>query len=419
MSAATPLDTKREIERVFREVHGHAVATLVRAFGDISMAEDATQDAFVTATKRWPSEGIPANPAGWIVTTARNRAVDQFRRSTRGLELAIDAHEASVSDGISLNEHRSAEDVVQDDRLRLIFTCCHPSLRPEHRVALTLRLLGGLSVAEIARAFVVTEAAMAKRLVRAKYKITAANISYRVPDRSDLPTRLGAVLSVLYLIYNAGTGDLADGVPLRNEAVRLGRTLAKLMPDEPEVAGLLALMLLNEARVPARTSNGSAVLLRDQHRLSWHRELIDEGHRIVRHCIEIDRPGPFQLQAAIQAVHCDAATFDATDWPQIVVLYDHLLALSPTPIVAMNRAIAISETAGHAVALDLFDQLGPDLDGYSSLHAARAASLQSLGRTSDAIAAHRRALELATSDRDQDYHQTEIDRPTERSPPGV
>lgn len=255
---------------------------------------------------------------------------------------------------------------------------------------------------------------MAKRLVRAKYKIKAANIAYRVPAPSDLPRRLGAVLSVLYLIYNAGTGDLVEGAPLRDEAIRLSRALHALMPDEPEAAGLLAVMLLNEARVPARTDRGSAVLLRDQHRPDWNGDLIDEGHRIVRRCIGVGRPGPFQLQASIQAVHCDATSFDATDWPQIVALYDHLYALMPTPIVALNRAIAISETEGHTASLRLLDSVGPELDGYGPLHAARAASLHALGRTADAIDAHRRAQELATSARAGEYHERQIEALTLR-----
>ena len=255
-----------EVERVFREVYGHAVATLVRVFGDITAAEDAVQDAFVVATQRWRRDGIPANPAGWIVTTARNRAIDQLRRSARGRELS-----RTMGHSFGLLPEPTVEveargDPVADDRLRLIFTCCHPALRTEHQVALTLRLLGGLTIEEIARGFLVTEPAMAKRLVRAKYKIKAANIPYRVPAAPDLPARLGPVLAVLYLIYSAGADDPVERAPLREEAIRLARALVTLMPDEPEVAGLLALMVLNESRVPARRRDGAVVLLRDQER---------------------------------------------------------------------------------------------------------------------------------------------------------
>ena len=308
-----------DVERVFREVYGQAVATLVRVFGDITLAEDAVQDAFVVASELWRSDGIPPNPAGWIVTTARNRAIDDARRSARGREL----HEQLGTDP-STPQGSGAEDweedgPVSDDQLRLIFTCCHPALRTEHQVALTLRLLGGLSVDEVARSFLVSEPAMAKRLVRAKYKIKAANIPYRVPADADLPERLRSVLSVVYLIYNTGLDD-PERAELRNDAFRLARALVELMPDEPEAAGLLALMLLSESRVPARMAEGALVLLRDQDRTRWDRTMIEEGHAIVRACIRRDQPGPFQLQAAIQAVHCDTDSFEATDWPQIVAM---------------------------------------------------------------------------------------------------
>src|SRR5437867_6027151 len=327
------------VERVFREVYGQAVATLVRVFGDITLAEDAVQEAFVVASKRWPSEGIPPNPAGWIVTTARNRAIDDLRRSARGRELNEQLRAPAGSSDAREVEDPAEGGTVNDDRLRLIFTCCHPALRTEHHVALTLRLLGGLSVDEVARSFLVSESAMAKRLVRAKYKIKAAKIPYRVPAATDLPERLRSVLSVVYLIYNTGADD-PERADLRNEAVRLARAVVELMPDEPEAAGLLALILLSESRMPARIE-GAVVLLGDQDRTKWNRAMIEEGQAIVRDCIRRDQPGPFQLQAAIQAVHSNADSLEATDWSQIVTLYDHLFSVMPTPIVALNRAIAM------------------------------------------------------------------------------
>jgi RNA polymerase sigma-70 factor, ECF subfamily len=392
-----------EVERVFREVYGHAVATLVRVFGDITIAEDAVQDAFVVATQRWRADGIPPNPAGWIVTTARNRAIDQLRRSARGRALYRTIGHTSDPPPEPLAEVEAPGGPVADDRLRLIFMCCHPALRTEHQVALTLRLLGGLSIEEIARGFLVTEPAMAKRLVRAKYKIKAANIPFRVPAAEDLPARLRPVLSVLYLIYSAGADDLVERAQLREEAIRLARALVTLMPDEPEAAGLLALMVLNESRVPARRLGGTLVLLRDQDRTEWNRGLIEEGHSIVRDCIRRGRPGQYQLQAAIQAVHCDAASFEATDWDQIVTLYDHLYDVMPSPVVALNRAIAITETEGPAVGLAALDLITLELDNYYPLHAARAAALRRLGRVEAARQAYERAIELATSNTDRDY----------------
>ena len=396
------------VERVFREVYGQAVATLTRIFRDITIAEEAVQEAFVVATDRWLRDGIPPNPAGWIVTTARNRAIDDLRRSARGRELLeqLGAVAATSPDpGTDVSEE---DGPVRDDQLRLIFTCCHPALRPEHAVALTLRLLGGLSVDEVARSFLVSESAMAKRLVRAKYKIKAANIPYRVPAEADLPERLRSVLSVLYLIYNTGLGEPERG-PLRSEAIRLARALVGLMPDEPEAAGLLALMLLDESRTSARTSEGELVLLRDQDRGAWDRAMIEEGHAIVRSCIRRDRPGPYQLQAAIQAVHCDADSIETTDWSQIVALYDQLISVAPTPVVALNRAIAIAELEGPGAALTTLDAIASDLENYHLLHAARGTILRRLRRRDEARAAFERAVRLATTEADRRFLAQQVD----------
>jgi len=395
-----------EIERVFRAVYSQAVATLIRIFGDITLAEDAVQDAFVVASDRWRSDGIPPNPAGWIVTTARNRAIDELRRSARGRELHEQIATVASTPG-GTGDDWEVSGPVSDDQLRLIFTCCHPALRTEHQVALTLRLLGGLSVDEVARSFLVSESTMMKRLVRAKYKIKAANIPYRVPAEADLPRRLRAVLSVLYLIYNTGADD-PERIALRSEAIRLARVLVELMPDEPEAAGLLALMLLSESRMPARREGGALVLLRDQNRTKWNCTMIEEGQAIVRACIRRDQPGSFQLQAAIQAVHCNATSFEATDWPQIVALYDHLFAVLPTPIVALNRAIAIGETEGSGAALTALDAIAPNLDNYHLMHAARGTMLRRLGQREAAKAAFERAIHLAAMEADRRFLAQQI-----------
>lgn len=396
-----------EVERVFREVYGQAVATLIRVFGDIGLAEDAVQDAFVVASERWRSEGIPSNPAGWIVTTARNRAIDDFRRSVRGRELhgQLGAVESRSDDP----DHSWEDDgPVGDDQLRLIFTCCHPALRTEHQVALTLRLLGGLTVDEVARSFLVSESAMTKRLVRAKYKIKAARIPYRIPSDTDLPARLRSVLSVVYLIYNTGVDD-TDRTSLRSDAIRLARSLVELMPDEPEAAGLVALLLLNESRMPARTAGGALVLLGDQDRAKWDRPMIEEGHDIVRAFIRRDHPGPYQLQAAIQAVHCDADTFEATDWFQILTLYDHLFEVMPTAVVALNRAIAVAEVEGPNAALTAIDAVAADLDSYHLMHAARGTMLRRLGDSEAAKTAFERAAHLAAAEVDRRFLAEQIE----------
>ncbi|MEM9035880.1 MAG: sigma-70 family RNA polymerase sigma factor [Actinomycetota bacterium] len=384
-----------EVARAFRAAHGQAVATVARLVGDLATAEDAVQDAFVVAVQRWPVDGIPPNPAGWIVTTARRRAIDVHRRAERGRELAEEAERHEEEAEVLVEEA-----VVPDDRLRLIFTCCHPALRMEHRVALTLRLLGGLEVDEIARGFVISEAAMAKRLTRAKYKIRATSIPYRVPAAHELPDRLAGVLAVLYLIHTAGHGSPDGGGELRSEAVRLARALVELMPDEPEAAGLLALLVLSEARIPARVG-GEVVLLRHQDRRRWDTELIAEGHAIVRACIRRDAPGPYQLQAAIQAVHCAAVTYEDTDWPQIVELYDHLLQLQPTAIVALNRAVAVLEVDGAEAALDDVDAIAGELDAHAPWHAVRGEMLERLGRNGEAAASFASAAALSVEEPDR------------------
>jgi RNA polymerase sigma-70 factor (ECF subfamily) len=380
------------IGRVFRAESGRSVATLVRVFGQLDLAEDAVQDAFELALTVWARDGLPPNPGGWITTTARRCAIDRLRRDVRGRQLLGE---------VALLEHEPAREgvgAVPDDRLRLIFTCCHPALAPEARVALTLRLLGGLRTDEVARAFLVAEPTMAQRLVRAKRKVRLARIPYRVPGATELPGRLRAVLAVLYLIYNAGAepGAPPSTAELRAEAIRLARLLTGLLPDEPEVTGLLALLLLTEARFATRTGgDGTLVLLRDQDRSAWDSELIAEGRRLVRACLRRDEPGPYQLQAAINAVHTDADSVATTDWHQILALYDQLLAVAPTPVVALNRAVVVGEVHGPQAALDLLDRL--DLAGYHAFHATRADLLHRLGRTGEAAVAYEEAANLATS----------------------
>jgi RNA polymerase sigma-70 factor (ECF subfamily) len=389
-----------EIERVFREEYGRAVAVLIRAFGDIDIAEEAVQDAFTVAARRWPDTGLPPSPAGWIITTAKNRAIDRLR-----LEASLQDRHAQAA---LLHERREPldEGPVKDERLRLIFTCCHPALAQSVQVALTLRLLGGLTTTEIARAFVVPEATMAQRIVRAKNKIRDAGIPYRVPDLPDLAGRLRSALAVLYLIFNEGhtasSGDSLIRGDLCAEAIRLTRVLRELMPGEPEVQGLLALMLLTESRRTSRTtSDGEMILLADQDRSRWDQALITEGQAIVRECLRRNRAGPYQVQAAINAVHSDAPSAANTDWRQVVQLYDQLLAFSPTPVVALNRAVAVAEVEGAAAALALVDAL--ELSEYHLYHAIRADLLSRLGRDAEAAQAYDAALAVATNSAERTF----------------
>jgi len=404
----------RAVEDVYRAEFGKVVASLAGRFGNLDLAEESAQEAFVEAVRRWPTEGVPPNPGGWLTVTARNKALDRLRReSTRQAR-----HEEAEMLGAREDPERPVTSVA-DERLRLIFTCCHPALAPEARVALTLRLLGGLTVPEVANAFLVPERTMAQRITRAKRKIAAANIPYRVPRDHELPARLGAVLAVIYLVFTEGhlPGSGGNGIreDLCAEAIRLGRVLRELMPDEPEVAGLLALMLLTDARRAARVdAAGVLVTLDRQDRSLWDRELIAEGHALVRECLRRNRPGHYQLLAAVNAVHTDAAAAADTDWSQVLALYDRLYAATPTPVVALNRAVALAEVRGPAAALEVVD--GLDLEGYHPFHATRADLLRRLGRDVDAVAAYDRAIELSGNPAEAAFLATRRDALTLDSP---
>jgi RNA polymerase sigma-70 factor, ECF subfamily len=392
--------TQAGIERIYREEYGRIVASLTRRFGSIDIAEDAAAEALLAAVERWPNDGVPPNPGGWLTTTAGNRAIDRIRRESHR-----DAkHQAAFM--IADDTPHEPTGLVEDDRLRLIFTCCHPALAPEARVALTLRLLGGLTVAEIAQAFLVPETTMAQRITRAKKKIAVAKIPYTVPSAEDLGERVSGVLAVLYLVFNEGyLSTSADASPIRDEltaeAIRLTRILRTLLPDVPEVTGLLALMLLTEARRSVRVADGELVPLHEQDRGGWDHALVAEGHDLVRECLSIGRPGHYQLLAAINAVHTDAPTAADTDWAQISALYAQLYAIAPTPIVALNRAVVVAELDGPAVALAEVDRL--PLDGYHAWHATRADLLRRLGRSEESLAAYDAALALTENEAERAY----------------
>jgi RNA polymerase sigma-70 factor (ECF subfamily) len=399
-----------ELASVFRQEAGRCTATLIRVLGDIDLAEDAVAEAFAIAAERWPADGMPPNPGAWITTTARNRAIDRLRRESSRADRHRSAQhlhgpdtELGTGADPDLNDLDALVDTVADDQLRLMFLCCHPALAPDAQVALTLRLLGGLEVPEIARAFVVPAATIAQRIVRAKRKLRDNHASYRIPSASELPDRLGVVLAAISLIFTEGhtatSGAALSRVDLSLEAIRLGRVLVELMPDEPEAVGLLALTLLTDARRPARTdADGKMVRLADQDRSLWDRRLVAEGHDLVRACLRRGQPGPFQIQAAIAAVHADAASHDATDWGQVVALYDQLLVFRPDAVVALNRAVAVAELHGPGTGLALVDELDAErLDGYQPFHATRADLLARAGRTGEAVDAYDRALALTTN----------------------
>jgi RNA polymerase sigma-70 factor (ECF subfamily) len=408
------------VARVFHEEHGRAIATLIRVLGDFDLAEEAVADAYVTALERWPSDGVPANPGAWIVTTARNRAIDRARRSrVFAQKAALIAREAAFDASARAGAlQAAAEDEmhpIPDDQLRLIFTCCHPALAPEASIALTLRTLGGLTTPEIARAFLVPEATLAQRLVRAKKKIRAAGIAYEVPGRDRLADRLDAVLRVIYLVFNEGY-DASEGEALVRrelcaEAIRLARIVAELMPDEPEAHGLLALLLLTDARRPARVAPDSGLVrLEDQDRRLWSRAEIEEGSTLVERALRAGRVGPYPLQAAIAAVHDEAAAAADTDWPQILGLYEVLLRVTPSPVIALNRAVAVGEVMGAASGLAAVDSLAADasLAEYRFFHAARADFLRRLGRWSEAAEAYERALGLGPNAAEAAYLRTRV-----------
>lgn len=396
------------LEEVFRRETGRCTATLIRALGDIDLAEDAVAEAFAIAAAQWPRTGTPPNPGGWITTTARNRAIDRLRRESSRSDRHLAAHRLHTDSmepdhDPELDRLDSLVDVVADDRLRLMFLCAHPALAVDAQVALILRLLAGLTTEEIAEAFVVPEATLAQRIVRAKRKLHDNHASYRIPRPAELPDRLQAVLAAIYLVYTEGhtatSGQTLTRNDLSTEAIRLGRVLTELMPDEPEAVGLLALMLLTEARRSARIrADGTMVRLADQDRTLWDSAFLSEGQQLVRACLRRNQPGPFQIQAAIAAVHSDAPTAESTDWSQIIALYDHLYSLRPTPVVALNRSVAIAELYGPVEGLAALAQIDlGSLDDYQPYHAARADLLARVGHRDEAVAAYDRAIELTNN----------------------
>src|SRR6266508_742801 len=401
---ALPMPNARDsVEHVLRREYGRFIASLIRACGDFDLAEEALQDAFVQALDRWAESGVPENPAAWLTTAARARAIDRLRRARVGAEkYALLGEQTTPGEGAFAMLNQGSDSSLEDDRLRLIFTCCHPALNLEAQVALTLRTLGGLSMAEIARAFLVPEPTMGQRLVRAKQKIRAAGIPYQTPPEHLLAERLAAVLAVVYLIFNVGyaasAGDDLIRRDLCGEAIRLGRLLAALMPEEPEVLGLLALLLLHDARRGARLSlSGRVVLLEAQDRATWDQAAIEEGSGLVERALLMRRPGPYQVQAAIAALHAQAATPEQTDWPQIAALYSVLASLSPSPIVELNRAAAVAMAYGAEFGLALIDRpaVGGALEQYRWLHTTRGELLRRLGRWEEATVAYRHALQLS------------------------
>jgi RNA polymerase sigma-70 factor (ECF subfamily) len=405
-----------DLDSVFRREAGPCTATLIRILGDIDLAEDAVAEAFVVAAENWKVHGIPPNPGGWIMSTARNRAIDRIRReSTRDKRqeaaTGLQSNPKEPNHNPELNDLDALVDVVPDDQLRLMFLCCHPSLAPDAQVALTLRLLGGLQTAEIARAFLVPEVTMAQRLVRAKHKLRDNHAPYRIPSEVELPDRLDAVLSAIYLVYSEGHtatyGTTLARADLSKEAIRLGRVLIQLLPEEPEATGLLALMLLTQARQPARVgADGTLVRLAEQDRAQWDGSLIDEGHRLVRACLRWNRPGAFQIQAAIAAVHADASTANDTDWSQVLALYDQLLTVRPNAVVALNRAIAVGELHGPAAGLASLEAVDTTLvTDYQPYHATRADLLLRSGRVDEALAAYDRAIALTTNEAERAFLQ--------------